>query len=97
MDPELLVPLAAIVLIFGIPIVAILTSHQRKMAELIHGKGGVNTQAEVHALRQEVAILKDRVNQTLLANEELRREVHLLTGAVQSQNAPVYQRDDQRA
>ena len=33
---NVLIPLASIGLIFGIPIIAILTTHQRKMAELIH-------------------------------------------------------------
>ena len=34
--PEVMIPLTAVALIFGIPIIAILTTHQRKMAELIH-------------------------------------------------------------
>jgi hypothetical protein len=34
--PEVLIPLTAVALVFGIPIIAILTTHQRKMAELIH-------------------------------------------------------------
>ena len=38
--PEVMIPLAAVMLIFGIPIIIILTNHQRKMAELIHGKQG---------------------------------------------------------
>ncbi len=33
--PEVTIPLLAVGLIFGIPIIAILTTHQRKMAELI--------------------------------------------------------------
>jgi hypothetical protein len=64
-----LVPLAGMMIpltIFMIPIIAILTSHQRKMAEIIHAQPQVPT-AEINALRQEVAELRQLVNQQAIA------------------------------
>ena len=63
----LLIPIFAILMIFGIPIVALLTGHQRKMAELYH-KGVPDSQVvhELQALRADVAELRDRVNQQML-------------------------------
>ena len=65
------------VMLFGIPIAAILTSHQRKMAELIHGKQdghAVNQTllAEVQALRAEVHALRGQVNEQAIIVDDLR-------------------------
>ncbi len=52
-----------------IPIVVILTTHQRKMAEIIH-KGGdqlPGALAEIHSLRMEVRELRERINQQTIA------------------------------
>ena len=65
---------------FGVPIVWILTSHQRKMAEMIHGRyaGTQNDQAmaaliqEVQQLRAEVAQLRDQNNRIAIQSDELR-------------------------
>jgi hypothetical protein len=55
-----------------IPIVAILTAHQRKMAELLHGgAAGNNLQHEVHVLRQEVQELKQLVHEQTIAMDAL--------------------------
>jgi hypothetical protein len=51
-----------------IPIVAILTSHQRKMAELVHGRGGSGVNPnELAALRAEVHELKGLVQSQMIA------------------------------
>lgn len=65
---EELVPLAAIVFVFGIPLIAILTSHQRKMAELM--QRNFSSERE-NLLAQEVAALRDRVNQQTMMLEQL--------------------------
>lgn len=52
--------LAALVITMLIPIIAILTHHQRKMAELIHKNRGTND-ASVDRLEQEVRELKQLV------------------------------------
>ncbi len=69
-----ILPFVIPIIIFMIPIVAILTHHQRKMAELIHGnKGNANTQAEIEVLRQEIQELKQVVHQQTLAIDNISR------------------------
>lgn len=57
--------------LFMIPIVAIMTHHQRKMAEIIHGKAGQGLPAGVHeeigSLREEVRQLRQLINQQVIA------------------------------
>ena len=82
LQPEVLVfliPLAGILC----GIVAVLTGHQRKMAEIIH-RGNPNAGVEVEALRQEVRELRTLVNQQTIALDDLRR----------SQIAPAPQQTD---
>lgn len=64
-------------LVVGIPITAILTHHQRKMAELIHGKmGDQNTNQallhEIQSLRYEVSQLRESVNQQRIDMDDLK-------------------------
>jgi hypothetical protein len=76
-------PLAAIedvlpffipIVIFMIPIIAILTSHQRKMAELLHGSRQNNLPSpEVEMLRREVQELKQIVHQQTIAIDNLKQ------------------------
>ncbi|MFX8354922.1 hypothetical protein ABTL90_19500, partial [Acinetobacter baumannii] len=61
-----------------IPILAIVTSHQRKMTELIHRNqtGAENPllgqmYAQMQQLQAEVAHLRDRLNQIELAKDDL--------------------------
>lgn len=61
--PQAIIPLVGAVMVFGIPIIAIVTHHQRKMAELIHGSQNRAQEieplvGEVQRLRHEVAELK---------------------------------------
>lgn len=59
-DLWILVPLT----LFMIPIVAILTYHQRKMAEIVHRNGATPAVLEeIHALRGEVREMKMLVHQ----------------------------------
>jgi len=55
------------ILIFSTPIVAILTSHQRKMAELYHNRQQLQSNPEIAALRQEVMELKQLIHQQAIA------------------------------
>ncbi|MBS1706136.1 MAG: hypothetical protein JST40_09700 [Armatimonadetes bacterium] len=70
-EPALLIPILTVALIFGIPIIAILTAHQRKMAELMHGNPANNNHliGEVQALRHEVQQLKEMLHTQMLAND----------------------------
>lgn len=66
------IPIVAIVLMFGIPIVAILTAHQRRMAELMHQRRGdneANLAQELLAMRREMSDLRDRINALTLASD----------------------------
>ncbi len=64
-------PIIIPILIFLIPIIAILTAHQRKMAELIHGKENSQQNPEVAALRHEVYELKQLIHQQAIAIDNL--------------------------
>lgn len=61
------------IIIFMIPIVAILTTHQRKMAELVHRNPTPNSNGEIDALRREVQELKEIVHQQTLAIDNISR------------------------
>ncbi|MFZ4508399.1 MAG: hypothetical protein ACOYON_11960 [Fimbriimonas sp.] len=69
----LLIPVFAL----AIPIVAILTQHQRKMAEIMQGKKPTedfafgNRDAEVQALRQELYELKQLIHQQSIAIDNI--------------------------
>lgn len=72
-----LIPIVAIVMVFGIPIAAILTGHQRKMAELIHGKYQTQSDMgplmhEIQSLRAEVQSLRNQVNEQAIVADDLR-------------------------
>lgn len=73
--PEMLIPLAAVMLIFGIPIIVILTNHQRKMAELIHGKQAQLPGQDLAPIYHELKNLRDSVNSVAMNVDSLRSEV----------------------
>lgn len=86
-DAEALVPIFAILMVFGIPMVAILTAHQRKMAELMRGNQtndqSANLARELQMMREEVRSLKDQVNRQALVLDD--RGVQPLSPDVDSQ------------
>jgi hypothetical protein len=62
------VALFSMVIVFMVPIVAILTSHQRKMAAIIHQGGSNQVDASrILALEQQVAELRATVHQQTIA------------------------------
>ena len=67
--------LAAITLVFGIPIIAILTHHQRKMAELIHG--GQRNQQD-NNLASEIMALRQALAQQSIAIDNLQSDIRQL-------------------
>lgn len=70
-----ILPFTIPIIIFLIPIVAILTSHQRKMAEIYQNK---NTQAdpnlmhEMHQIKAELAQLRQLVGDQTIALDNLQ-------------------------
>jgi len=70
MPYALLIPICALM----IPIVAILTTHQRRMAELIHGsRQNAISSTELEMLRREVQELKQIVHQQTIAMDGINR------------------------
>lgn len=63
--------LAIPILVFMIPIIAILTAHQRKMAEIYAQQGLRQHDPEIAALRQEVHELKTLIHQQAIAMDNL--------------------------
>lgn len=65
------------IIIFMIPIIAILTAHQRKMAEIIHGKNGQNMNPQglnpSYASQQDMAMMREEMRQLreLVQNQTL--------------------------
>lgn len=85
--PESFAAIIVPTVIFMIPIVAILTRHQQKMAELLHGKGA-GTQPEVDALRREVAELKTILHQQTMMLDEIAQQRRELTSSVATSTPP---------
>lgn len=64
MDYGVLIPIT----MFMIPIIAILTHHQRKMAEIVHRAGATpQVMVEVERLRQEVSHMRSLLNEQTIA------------------------------
>lgn len=64
----LMIPITALI----IPIVAILTKHQRDMAVMYHTNHQQGSNAEVDALRRQVEDLRQMVAQQTLALDDIR-------------------------
>lgn len=59
------------VIIFMIPIIAILTHHQRKMAELTHSRWQGQSNTDIERLNREVQELKQLVHQQAILIDNL--------------------------
>jgi len=85
---ENLIGLVAVTLIFGIPIVAIFSSHKRRMLEmqLLHGQSNQQSSKEMDSMRAELKELRERVNDQALVIEDMRSFVR--------NNNPLHQTQD---
>jgi hypothetical protein len=73
MNPESIAVFVPII-IFMIPIIAILTAHQRKMAEIVHGNRDNNQNLSPHyATQQDLAMMREEMRQMreLIHNQTL--------------------------
>ena len=75
--PQDFLPLVAILMVFGIPIVAILTAHQRKMAELIHSQnrpvtGDLHTQRQLEVMQSQISELRGMIQEHIINNDPVR-------------------------
>jgi hypothetical protein len=69
----LMIPIFAL----AIPIVVVLTNHQRKMAEIIHqthANNNVQPVAELEAIRMELQNMRMQMNQHTIALDDLRTQ-----------------------
>lgn len=69
-----------LIILLMIPLVAILTTHQRKMAELMHGKRGQLPNPEVESLRKEMAEVRQLLHQQMIAIDNIARTNSSLNG-----------------
>lgn len=69
---EEILPIFIPIIALVIPVVAILTKHQQKMAELVRQSPQLGSMPEVHALRQEVAQMRQMMNDQMLALDQIR-------------------------
>lgn len=82
MDQDALIAIVGTIAVFSIPVVAILTAHQRKMAEIIHGSHNrQQQQVGNEALASEMRELKQAVYQQSIAMDTLRNEVRQLAAS----------------
>jgi hypothetical protein len=69
------------IMIFAVPIVSILTRHQRQMAEIIHGRSQREAvEAELQGLRHEVNDLRSRLITHTLAIDSISQQQKALGG-----------------
>jgi hypothetical protein len=91
---EALIPIIAILGIFGIPLSAIWTSHRRQVLEMqlrLQNQGDANVRAAIDDLRQEVKALRDTTMQYDLsfdsALQRMERRVEALENRAVGVNA----------
>ncbi|HZP80453.1 MAG TPA: hypothetical protein VFB21_02330 [Chthonomonadaceae bacterium] len=91
---EALIPIIAIIGIFGIPLSAIWTSHRRQVLEMqlrLQNQGDANVRAAIDDLRQEIKSLRDTTMQYDLsfdsALQRMERRVEALENRAVGVNA----------
>jgi hypothetical protein len=94
---EVLVTIASVGFVFGIPLMAIWTSHVRKLAEIKASgtKSNDNSlRAEVEALRAEVASLRDTTTKFDLSFDSQLTQLETRMERSESQNLKRYQSEE---
>jgi hypothetical protein len=74
-ESELIISLAGMITFFSVPVVAILTSHQRKMAEILHGKQGQQAALNNEVVASEMQQLRQAIHQQTIALDSLTTEI----------------------
>jgi hypothetical protein len=74
-DNELIIALVSTVAFFSVPVVAILVSHQRKMAEIIHGKRDQQMVSNNEAIASEMQQLRQAIHQQTIALDSLTTQI----------------------
>ena len=72
-DSDAVMALGSVVAFFSVPIIWIVTTHQRKMAEIIHRGHSASTDGNL--LASEMRELRQAVNQQTIAMDSLATEI----------------------
>lgn len=83
---EAIGPVVATIAVFSIPIIAILTAHQRKMTELLHRNNpqhDVNTQAQLAHMQRQIDEIKGLLQEHIIAQDSKRAAEQQLQQRVQ--------------
>ena len=68
-----MIPIIAILVVFGIPIIAILTTHQRKMTELIHRNNPQTVdplvQQQLANMQAQIADMRSMLQEHIINND----------------------------
>ena len=75
MSGDEMAQIAACIGVFGIPIIAILTAHQRKMAMIIHNTQQMRRPVQDEAIASEVRDLKQLVYQQAIAIDAINTKL----------------------
>jgi hypothetical protein len=76
-----LIPIIAVVAVFSVPVIAILTAHQQKMARIFHGNQPA-VQPQNDQLAREIAELRHTLAQQAIAIDNLAESQRQLASAL---------------
>lgn len=93
MNGDEIIPLVLGAIFFMIPIVAILTSHQQKMAKIMRQNADTSSNAQIEQMRVEMEALRQLVMQQTIAIDNLSSQ----RGQMQPQTPPVTERLQQHS
>lgn len=72
---EVFIPIFAILVVFGIPIIAILTAHQRRMTELIHRNQPQQVdpmvQQQLATMQAQIADMRSMMQEHIINNDRV--------------------------
>ena len=74
-ENELIIALVSTVALFSVPVVAILVSHQRKMAEIIHGRRDQQLASNNEVIASEMQQLRQAIHQQTIALDSLTTQI----------------------
>ncbi len=84
--------MVAILCVFGVPIIAILTRHQQKMAAIFQQNQGLANQQENPQVAQELAELRGLINQQAISIDNLVASQRQLAAKLDVPSADISQR-----
>ena len=91
--PEELIPLLAVGMIFMIPIVAILTKHQQKMAEIFRQQQQHPLNLQDGRQSEELAKMRELMTQQMIAIDNLAQSQRELAVSIRSQQLSSSEQD----